>query len=124
MDNKELFGNSEQLELDTISRQAAIKAIKEDKIDLTDPNVVAVFKATGDFEKAETQSMTCDRHIKILKDLPSAQPEPLSDAYTKAVWTWLLEYQIKAAELKGRYTPYEVLSWVANDWRKEHERSD
>jgi len=60
----------------------------------------------------------------ILEDLPSAQPEPLSDAYTKAVWTWLLEYQIKAAELKGRYTPYEVLSWVANDWRKEHERSD
>ena len=56
--------------------------------------------------------------------LPSAQPEPLSDAYTKAVWTWLLEYQIKAAELKGRYTPYEVLSWVANDWRKEHERFD
>ena len=55
---------------------------------------------------------------------PSAQPEPLSDAYTKAVWTWLLDYQIKAAELKGRYTPYEVLSWVANDWRKEHERSD
>lgn len=56
-----------------------------------------------------------------LLGLPSAQPEPLSDAYTKAVWTWLLDYQIKAAELKGRYTPYEVLSWVANDWRKEHE---
>ena len=59
-----------------------------------------------------------------LEALPSVQPEPLSDAYTKAVWTWLLEYQIKASELKGRYTPYEVLSWVANDWRKEHERSD
>ena len=59
-----------------------------------------------------------------LRKLPSAQPEPLSDAYTKAVWTWLLDYQIKAAELKGRYTPYEVLSWVANDWRKEHEGSD
>ena len=56
--------------------------------------------------------------------LPPAQPEPLSDAYTKAVWTWLLEYQIKAAELKGRYTPYEVLSWVADDWRKVHDRSD
>ena len=52
-------------------------------------------------------------------ELPSAQPEPLSDAYMKAVWTWLLDYQIKAAELKGRYTPYEVLSWVTNDWRKE-----
>ena len=59
-----------------------------------------------------------------LEDLPSTQPEPLSDAYMKAVWTWLLDYQIKAAELKGRYTPYEVLSWVANDWRKEHEGSD
>ena len=48
-----------------------------------------------------------------------AQPEPISEAYAKAVFTWLLDYQIKAAELKGRYTPYEVLSWVANDWRKE-----
>ena len=60
---------------DLINRKAAIEAIKEDKIDLTNPNVVAVFKATGDFEKVETQVMTCDRHIKILKDLPSAQPE-------------------------------------------------
>ena len=60
---------------DLISRQTAIEAIKEDKIDLTNPNVVAVFKATGDFEKVETQVMTCDRHIKMLKDLPSAQPE-------------------------------------------------
>lgn len=59
---------------DCISRAQAIEAIKEDKIDLTDPNVVAVFKATGDFEKVETQVMTCDRHIKILKGLPSAQP--------------------------------------------------
>lgn len=65
----------------------------------------------------------CD-NLKPLQDLPAVQPEPLSDAYTKAVWTWLLDYQIKAAELKGRYTPYEVLSWVANDWRKEHEGSD
>lgn len=60
----------------------------------------------------------------MLHEVPSAQPEPLSDAYMKSVWTWLLEYQIKAAELKGRYTPYEVLSWVVNDWRKEHEGSD
>ena len=57
----------------------------------------------------------------IINSVPSVKPEPLSDAYMKAVWTWLLDYQIKAAELKGRYTPYEVLSWVANDWRKEHE---
>ena len=47
-----------------------------------------------------------------------------SDAFMKAVWKWLLDYQIKVAELNGKYSPYEVLSWVANDWRKEHERSD
>lgn len=57
---------------DLIYKQAAIEAIKEDKIDLTHPTIVEVFKATGNFEKAETQVMTCDRHIKILKDLPSA----------------------------------------------------
>jgi hypothetical protein len=71
----------------------------------------------------DEQVIMCPEHY-ALSTMPSAQPEPLSDAYTKAVWTWLLDYQIKATELKGRYTPYEVLSWVANDWRKEHERSD
>ena len=70
---KDSQGLAKELVNDTISRKAAIEAIKEDKIDLTNPNVVAVFKATGDFEKVETQVMTCDRHIKILKDLPSAQ---------------------------------------------------
>lgn len=58
---------------------------------------------------------------EILSELPSARPDSLSDAYMKAVWTWLLNYQVKAAELQGKYTPYEVLSMVANDWRKEHE---
>lgn len=92
---------------DLIRRQAAIDAI--DRLDI--PEDMCVFEILS--------------HIELeIGNLPSAQPEPLSDAYTKAVWTWLLEYQIKAAELKGRYTPYEVLSWVANDWRKEHERSD
>lgn len=59
--------------------------------------------------------------LETIRQLPSAQPEqPLLDTYAKAVWTWLIDYQIKAAELEGRYAPYEVLSWVANDWRKEH----
>ena len=84
---------------DLISRQAAIKLIERMKPYHQDANDIA----------------------EMIANLPAAQPEPLSDAYTKAVWTWLLDYQIKAAELKGRYTPYEVLSWVANDWRKEHE---
>ena len=57
---------------------------------------------------------------KIPSVTPSAQPN-LSEAYSKAVFTWLMDYQMRAAELKGRYTPYEILSWVVNDWRKEHE---
>lgn len=52
---------------------------------------------------------------------PSAQPEPISEAYAKAVKTWLVKYQVKCAELQGRYTPYEILGWVVNDWRKENE---
>ena len=70
-----------------------------------------------------SKTRVCD-YAREIDALPSAQPEPLPDAYMKSVWTWLLDYQIKVAELKGRYTPCEVLSWVANDWRKEHERSD
>lgn len=56
---------------------------------------------------------------RMLVQLPPAQPD-LSEAYSKAVFTWLMDYQIRVAELKGRYTPYEVLSWVINDWRKEN----
>lgn len=87
---------------DLIDRQAAIDAMFDALMDS-----VEIMHAT-----------------EALEDLPSAQPEPLSDAYMRAVWAWLIDYQIKTAELKGRYTPYEVLSWVANDWRKEHEWSD
>lgn len=89
---------------DAISRHNAIDALMEI---LDRPN--------------HAEFLYTDEICKVLNELPSVQPEPLSDAYMKAVWTWLLDYQIKAAELKGRYTPYEVLSWVANDWRKEHE---
>lgn len=75
----------------------------------------------GNMMGAETKEEAAAKWNRRVEGLPSAQPEPLSDAYMKAVWTWLLDYQIKVAKLKGRYTPYEVLSWVANDWRKEHE---
>lgn len=103
-----------RLATDTISRQAAIDAM--------------CLACGRDCDRSEyvynapqdEQVIMCPEHY-ALSTLPSTQPESLSDAYTKAVWTWLLDYQIKAAELKGKYTPYEVLSWVANDWRKEHD---
>lgn len=54
-----------------------------------------------------------------IKELPPAQ-QNLSEEYAKAVRNWLVNYQIKCAELKGRYTPYEVLGWIVSDWRKEN----
>ena len=82
------------------------------------------------FSLFDCEELECGKHwdghtekdVTRLLSLPSAQPD-LSEAYAKAVWTWLLDYQIKAAELDGKYSPYEVLSWVANDWRKEHDYS-
>ena len=106
---------------DTISRKATIDAMES--VDWYHINKEGQLTHGANSEEHEPLYKAKDVYT-VLNKMPSAQPEPLSDAYTKAVWTWLLDYQIKAAELKGRYTPYEVLSWVANDWRKQHERSD
>lgn len=88
---------------DTISRAAAIEA----------------FAPYAEYESNRTNAEWVRRVNMVLSALPPAQPN-LSEAYSKAVFTWLMEYQIRAAELKGKYTPYEVLSWVINDWRKEN----
>ena len=102
-----------QKALDTISRQDAIDALMDFDKKLRKINWYQ-------YPHTEYECRGVDEAIVKIENVPSAQTEPLSDAYTKAVWTWLLDYQIKAAELKGRYTLYEVLSWVANDWRKEN----
>lgn len=105
---------------DIIYRQAAIDAMINSRSN-ADVTLVPGSYTNG---WRDGRKLLLDELLQVVFELPSVQPEPLSDAYMKAVWTWLLDYQIKAAELKGRYTPYEVLSWVANDWRKEHEGSD
>lgn len=103
---------------DLIDRQVAIDMILEQTVCTTKKELVD----------------RCDTHIEdengwlggvcvaldTIEDLPSAQPEPISEAYAKAVRTWLVQYQIKCAELQGRYTPYEVLGWIVNDWRKDN----
>jgi len=101
MADNELFGNSEQLD-DTISRRETVKAIRDAMLAWS---YMPLWRE--------------DKIVDAVKALPSAQPN-LSEAYSKAVFTWLIDYQIRTAELKGRYTPYEVLSWVINDWRKEN----
>ena len=91
---------------DLIDRQAALDALE--KIDYSDGVGISSLKCDA-----------VDDAVTAIKVLPSAQPN-LSEAYSKAVFTWLMDYQIRTAELNGRYTPYEVLSWVINDWRKEN----
>ena len=109
--------NCNQVASDCISRQAALEAMETwDKFGC-DPDGKLV---RYDDDKHYIPYVHYEDMVHAIKHLPSAQLN-LSEAYSKAVFTWLMDYQIRAAELKGRYTPYEVLSWVANDWRKEHE---
>ena len=111
--NTAWLGSEEQAEKVEEAVKMAVEALKRETSGDAISRQAAIRIASGYCHPANI--------AKELAKLPSVQPEPLSDAYMKAVWTWLLDYQIKVAELKGRYTPYEVLSWVANDWRKEHE---
>ena len=90
--------------LDTISRQAAL--------DIFDDYNVAV-------ENGQIEAYSRDR--KRLCDLPPAPlGTNLTEEYARAVRNWLVNYQVKCAELAGRYTPYEVLGWIVSDWRKEN----
>ena len=88
---------------DLISRQDAINTVLEFFVEFLG----------GAFHEDDQKIL-----MKRMNELPDAETEPISEEYARAVFAWLLDYQIKAAELEGRYTPYEVLSWVANDWRK------
>ena len=105
---------------DLISRQAALDAMETWNKFGCDPDGKLV---RYDDDKHYIPYVHYEDMVHAIKHLPSAQLN-LSEAYSKAVFTWLMDYQIRAAELKGRYTPYEVLSWVINDWRIEHERFD
>ena len=93
---------------DVISRQAAIDALKTCQ--------TYVFDKRDPDNKISLESAEYE-----IEQLPSAQPEPISEEYAKAVRTWLINYQVRCAELAGRYTPYEILGWIVSDWRKENE---
>ena len=54
---------------------------------------------------------------KIIEKAPAVC---ISEEYARAVRNWLVNYQVKCADLAGRYTPYEVLGWIVSDWRKEN----
>lgn len=102
--------------IEYITKQQAIDALEKDKAE-TDHIIMGMSGAEKEFSYHLAQRNQLDCDIDTIKRLPSAD---LPKEYAKSVWLWMLNYQIKAAELQGRYTPYEVLSWVANDWRKEN----
>lgn len=58
--------------MDLIERRAAIDAILADKIDAIS---LKVMTALGDGRLALTLNDACDRHIRDIEKLPSAQPE-------------------------------------------------
>ena len=54
-----------------------------------------------------------------IDELPAVEPD-LPKSYARPVAVWLLHYAVESYKLKGRYTPYEIVNWVLNDWRKEN----
>ena len=58
--------------MDLIERQDAINAILDDKIG---GEALIVMNALGDGRLASTLNDACDRHIRDIEKLPSAQPE-------------------------------------------------
>lgn len=104
--------------MDLISRRAAIDALTEYW------NGISERHPTLDGEMAVYADCK-----GIIKRLPSVAVQ--SDMkrsfveYVPFVTAWLMDYQVKSAKLMGRYTAYEVIGWLVNDWMKENpERPD
>lgn len=95
----DIEGMEELLGTDCISRQAAIMDAES-------------WVAADKYEKNLQKKV-----VEWLKEFPPAE---LDREYARAVRNWLVNYQVKCADLAGRYTPYEVLGWIVSDWRKEN----
>lgn len=102
-DDGTLSAQPERKTGDCIYRQDAIDAIDE-----------------IESEVADGYGFQYEKWREYFTELPPAQTESISEEYAKAVRNWLVNYQVKCAELQGRYTPYEVLGWIVSDWRKDN----
>ena len=64
-----------------IEREAALKAIAEDKIEMT-PELIAIGRAIGTYTAEQAFdgiNQACDRHIESIKILPAADVLPIPD---------------------------------------------
>ena len=62
-----------------IEREAALKAIAEDKIEMT-PELIAIGRAIGTYTAEQAFdgiNQACDRHIESIKILPAADVQPV-----------------------------------------------
>ena len=74
-----------------------------------------------EWQKHVQADSNIDRDITVAIEALKAQLSTnLAEEYARAVRNWLVNYQVKCADLAGRYTPYEVLGWIVSDWRKEN----
>lgn len=62
-----------------IDREAALKAIAEDKIEMT-PELIAIGRAIGTYTAEQAFdgiNQACDRHIESIKIIPAADVQPV-----------------------------------------------
>lgn len=89
-----------------------------------DADYDAIVYAIGVIEEApkglDTLIKALEAEHKKLIELQSKVGTNLAEEYARAVRNWLVNYQVKCADLAGRYTPYEVLGWIVSDWRKDN----
>ena len=69
-----------------IEREAALKAIAEDRVELT-PMHLAIGNAVGGYtieQVFDSINQACDRHIEFIKSVPSADVQPV----VHGRWKW------------------------------------
>ena len=101
-----------------IDLNEAIEQIIEDKIP---EDHMPMMKATGCGLQAETLNLACDRHIKMLDELPEVDAIPIE---------WIKKWKEKAADgslcrgpidLFDHYEYEEAIDRLLSDWKEENE---
>lgn len=83
-----------------IEREAAIKLIEEDKVNIT-PTLLAIVGTYTAEQAFDGINQTCDRHIESIKELPSADVAPVVHG------KWLKDYKMPTCSVCGNALPFE-----------------
>ena len=101
-----------------IEREAALKAIAEDKIEMT-PELIAIGRAIGTYTAEQAFdgiNQACDRHIESIKILPAADVQPVLE-----YGGWTAEGNDEYGNYWGECTACRKAVWfppfVKNDYK-------